>query len=155
MRILLLLGLLQSAPTLDCRQHAALCALLGPQAQGFAEKLWRLRLLGAPDLNHQAARLRAQASVGAVVASPVGEGPMALQRIQWRLYGARESVVIGRSYERREGLWLPSSARVCLERMDSPDTHILCANEDYLALSSPRPLGPVCLSRGTQVLCLD
>ncbi|MFT5587379.1 MAG: hypothetical protein ACI9VR_004988 [Cognaticolwellia sp.] len=155
MRILLLLGLLQPAPTLDCRRHPALCTLLGSQAQDFAQKLWRLRLIGGPDLNRQAARLRAQASVGPVVASPVGEGPVALERIQWRLYGARESVVIGRSYEQREGLWLPSSVRVCLERMDTPHAHPLCANEDYLSLSSPQSLGRVCLSRGTQTLCLD
>ncbi len=151
MRILLFFGLLRPAPTLDCRQHAALCALLGPEAQDFAQKLWRLRLLGAADLNHQAARLRAQHTV----ALGVGQGPMAIQRIQWRLYGARESVVIGRSYELQEGLWLPSSVRVCLERMDTPDARLLCANEDYLALSSPMPLGPVCLRRGTQSLCLD
>jgi hypothetical protein len=80
---------------------------------------------------------------------------MTLQRIQWQLYGAHESVVIGRSYEQREGIWLPSSVRVCLEEMGPSAGAALCANEDYLALSSPQPLGPVCLQRGTQRLCLD
>lgn len=151
MRILLLLGLLQPPPPLHCHVHAALCALLGDQAQSFSEHLWRLHLLGVSDLDQRAARLRAEHSV----ASGVGQGPMSLQRVQWRLYGARESVVIGRSYELREGLWLPSSARVCLESVDTPGLGGLCANEDYVALSSPRPMGRVCLRRGTQELCLD
>ena len=151
MRILLMLGLLQPPPALDCRVHTKLCALLGAQAQPFSDLLWRLRLLGAPDLNRQAARLRAEHTL----ASGVGEGPMSLQRIRWRLHGARESVVIGRSYERREGLWLPSSVRVCLERLDGPHLGPVCAHEDYLALSSPDPLGRVCLRRGAQELCLD
>lgn len=151
MRILLLLGLLQPPPALDCRVHLELCSLLGAQAQPFSERLWRLRLLGVRDLDQQAARLRAQHTL----ALGVGEGPMSLQRIQWRLYGARESVVIGRSYEQREELWLPSSVRVCLERMDSPHPGPLCANEDYLADSSPSPQGRVCFRRGAQELCLD
>lgn len=151
MRILLLLGLLQPPPTLNCRQHAALCALLGGQAQRFSERLWRLQQQGVPDLDQQAARLRAQHSV----ASGVGQGPMSLQRVQWRLYGARESVVIGRSYELREGLWLPSSVRVCLDSVEAPKGGLICANEDYVALSSPRSQGRVCLRRGTQELCLD
>lgn len=151
MHILLWLGLLQPAPALNCQQHRALCALLGPQAQDFAQALWRLRLLSAADLNHRAARLRA------VHTTPpaTGSGPLSLERLDWRLYGAQESVVIGRSFEQREGIWWPASARVCLDVQTHSTLAAVCAYEDYVALSSPQALGPACLRRGAQELCLD
>lgn len=151
MHILLWLGLLQPAPTLNCQRHRALCALLGPKAQDFAEALWRLRLLSAADLNRRAARLRA------VHTTPpaTGSGPLSLERLDWQLYGARESLVIGRSFEEREGIWWPSSVRVCLEIQAPGTPGPACAYEDTVALSSPRPLGRACLERGAQELCLD